>query len=75
MRRLLAEVVVLNGFSAHADQNDIVEFTEAVRERGKLHQVVLVHGEPPAQDALKALLGERGFPTVTVPSPGDKIRL
>jgi metallo-beta-lactamase family protein len=75
MRRLLAEVVVLNGFSAHADQNDLVEFTETVRERGKLRQVVLVHGEPPAQDTLMALLGERGFPTVTAPSPGDKLRL
>jgi len=75
MRRLLAEVVVLNGFSAHADQNDLVEFAEAVREQGKLHQVVLVHGEPPAQAALTAKLAERGFPTVTAPAPGEKLRL
>ena len=75
MRRLLAEVVVLNGFSAHADQNDLLEFAEAVREQGKLRQVVLVHGEPPAQDALAARLAERGFPTVTAPNPGERIRL
>ena len=75
MRRLLAEVVVLNGFSAHADQKDLLEFTEAVREHGKLRQVLLVHGEPPAQDALMAKLAERGFPTVTAPGPGQKIRL
>jgi metallo-beta-lactamase family protein len=75
MRRLLAEVVVLSGFSAHADQKDLLEFAEDVRQRGKLRQVVLVHGEPPAQDALMAKLGEQGFPTVSAPSPGQKIRL
>lgn len=75
MRRLAAEVVVLNGFSAHADQRDLVEFAEAVRERGKLHQVVLVHGEPPAQAALMAKLAEAGFPTVSAPGPGEKLRL
>jgi metallo-beta-lactamase family protein len=75
MRRLMAEVVVLNGFSAHADQNDLIAFAEAVREQGKLHRVVLVHGEPPAQAALIAKLTERGFPTVTAPGPGERIRL
>ncbi|MBN2575857.1 MAG: MBL fold metallo-hydrolase [Deltaproteobacteria bacterium] len=75
MRRLIAEVAVLSGFSAHADQKDLLDFAEAVRERGKLHQVVLVHGEPPAQDALMGKLAELGFPTVIAPVPGEKIRL
>jgi hypothetical protein len=34
-----------------------------------------VHGEPPAQNTLMAKLAELGFPTVTAPSPGDKLRL
>jgi metallo-beta-lactamase family protein len=75
MRRLAAEVVVLNGFSAHADQKDLLEFAEAVRDQGKLRQVVLVHGEPPAQAALLAKLTERGFPNVSAPGPGDRMRL
>jgi metallo-beta-lactamase family protein len=75
MRRLLAEVVVLSGFSAHADQKDLLDFAADVRQRGKLRQVILVHGEPPAQDALMAKLAEQGFPTVSTPSPGTKIRL
>jgi metallo-beta-lactamase family protein len=75
MRRLAAEVTVLNGFSAHADQKDLLEFAEAVRDQGKLHQVVLVHGEPPAQAALLGKLSEAGFPTVSAPGPGEKIRL
>jgi metallo-beta-lactamase family protein len=75
MRRLAAEVVVLTGFSAHADQNELVEFAKAVRNQGQLRQVFLVHGEPPAQTALAAKLAEQGFPSVHCPSPGEKIRI
>jgi len=75
MRRLAAEVVVLNGFSAHADQKDLVEFAEGVRSQGKLRQVLLVHGEPPAQAALIAKLTEHGFATVQAPGPDEKIRV
>ena len=75
MRRLLAEVVVLSGFSAHADQQDLLDFAEAVRAQGKLHQVLLVHGEPPAQATLTAKLEELGFPNVLAPVPGEKLRL
>ncbi len=75
MHPLRAEVVVLDGFSAHADQAGLVEFAEAVRRRGQLRQVVLVHGEPPAQRALADLLTQRGFPAVHVPGPGDRLRL
>ena len=75
MRRLAAEVVVLNGFSAHADQKELLGFAEAVRSQGKLRQVVLVHGEPPAQAVLMSKLTELGFPTVLVPAAGEKIRV
>ena len=74
-RDLRAEVAVLNGFSAHADQKDLVEFAEAVRDRGPLRQVLLVHGEPPAQTALQAMLEARHFPTVRAPAPGDIVTL
>jgi metallo-beta-lactamase family protein len=75
MHPLLAEVVVLEGFSAHADQAGLVEFADAVRQRGKLRQVILVHGEPPAQQALAGILARRGFPEAQAPKPGDRIRL
>jgi len=72
-RELRAEVVVLDGFSAHADQRELIEFTEAVRERGSLRQVTLVHGEPNAQDALRARLEARGVPHIRAPAPRDRI--
>jgi metallo-beta-lactamase family protein len=70
-----ADVVVLDGFSAHADQAGLVAFAEAVRDRGKLRQVMLVHGEPAAQGVLSELLEKRGFPTVRAPKSGDRVRL
>jgi metallo-beta-lactamase family protein len=71
----LAEVVVLDGFSAHADQAGLLAFAEAVRARGPLRQVLLVHGEPPAQAALARELAARGFPQVAAPAPGERVRL
>lgn len=75
MRTLAAEVVVMNGFSAHADQSDLVNFAEAMRQRGPLNDVILVHGEPGPQEALRAMLDERGFSSVRVPAPGDILDL
>jgi metallo-beta-lactamase family protein len=74
-RDLRAEVYVLEGFSAHADQRELVEYVERTRERGPLRDVVLVHGEAAAQETLRTLLAERGFPSVHVPSPGEELRL
>ena len=68
-----AEVVVLNGFSAHAGQDDLLAYAEAVREAGPLRHVALVHGEDQPRKTLKALLEERGFPSVVTPDRGDRI--
>jgi metallo-beta-lactamase family protein len=62
---------VLNGFSAHADQKDLIGFAEALRERGPLRQIALVHGEPPALEALQTQLEARGFPEVRIPARKD----
>jgi metallo-beta-lactamase family protein len=70
-----ADVEVLDGFSAHADQRDLLEFAETVRRRGPLGRVILVHGERPAQAALAAELAKRGFARVDIPAAGDRLRL
>lgn len=69
------EVVTLNGFSAHADQQDLIAFAEAVRERGPLKQVALVHGEEGPQRILSELLAERGFPSVCAPCTGQTLTI
>jgi len=75
MRALRAEVAVLNGFSAHADQRGLLELAEGVRSRGPLERVILVHGDPPAQEALARELGARGFARVEAPGPGESLTL
>jgi len=71
-RELRAEVAVLNGFSAHADQKDLVSFVEETRARGgKLTQVALVHGEPQPQKILSGLLQAKGIGDVRAPAVGD----
>ena len=74
-RDLRAEVAVLNGFSAHADQKDLVEYAEELKSRGTLKQVALVHGEPQAQTALTAKLKARGISDVHAPAPGTSIEV
>ena len=43
-------------------------------EGAAVWDVVLVHGEPRAQDALALKLRERDFPSIHVPARGDLIR-
>jgi len=76
-RDLRAEVVVMNGFSAHADQKDLLEFVDVERQKsgGKLRKVILVHGEPGPQKALTDLLGKQGMHDVAAPASGDRISL
>ncbi|MDH3624651.1 MAG: MBL fold metallo-hydrolase [Myxococcales bacterium] len=70
-----AEVAVLNGFSAHAGQDDLIDYAERVREAGSLRTVALVHGEDEPRNTLKELLEARGFPSVLTPKRGDRLRL
>ncbi len=70
-----AEVVVLNGFSAHADQRDLLAYAKDVRERGHLRQVALVHGDPRPQKILAELLRAGGHPNVMIPASGDRMEL
>ncbi len=75
-RDLRAEVVVLNGFSAHADQKDLVEFVQGARDQGgRLRRVILVHGEPQPQKALTKLLEGAGIRDVQSPAAGDVLPL
>jgi metallo-beta-lactamase family protein len=74
-RDLRAEVATLNGFSAHADQRDLLEYATQVRARGQLGKVALVHGEPRAQAVLKGKLGDIGIEDVSIPAAGATLDL
>lgn len=72
-RERRCEVVVLNGFSAHADQKDLLSYANATRAVGPVGTVCLVHGDPNPQKILKQKLGEAGFSDVPIPAPGDSL--
>lgn len=57
-----AEVHTLSGYSAHADQADLLRFVQGMSERPKA--IRLVHGEAPAKAALAAKLVELGYNVV-----------
>jgi len=72
---LHARVEVLNGYSAHADRRELATWLDAVRAGGSTAPPVwLVHGEPPSQEALAALLRGAGY-RVEMPAAGDRAPL
>jgi metallo-beta-lactamase family protein len=74
-RERRADVVVLNGFSAHADQRDLVSYATKTAERGALERIALVHGDPKPQAILAQLLASRGLGEARIPAPGDRLDL
>ncbi len=74
-RERRAEVVVLNGFSAHADQKDLLAYIASCREKGPLGKIALVHGDPKPQKILADLLVERGLPRPFIPAPMETMDL
>jgi metallo-beta-lactamase family protein len=64
-----AQVHTINGFSAHADQGELLRWHARA---GGAERTVLVHGEQGAMAAFAALLP--GVP-VTMPGPGERLTL
>lgn len=72
---LRAQVVVLTGYSAHADRRGLATWISRVREKSPgLERVFLVHGEPDAQAALALSLRGEGM-DVRAPARDEKATL
>ncbi len=62
-----AQVVVLNGFSGHADHPGLVNWVRAFKKRPR--EIFLVHGEVPAAEALAgSLKTDLGYQRVHIPA-------
>jgi metallo-beta-lactamase family protein len=68
-----AEVVNLDGFSAHAGQDALVKYASSTR--GTVKEIFLVHGEPDAAEVLRAKLAEAGMPRVQYPARKQVIEI
>lgn len=71
---LKAQVVVMNSYSAHADEPELLAFLGHL-DRDRLEQVFLVHGAPERQRDLKNALDEAGYRNVRIPARGDRVTL
>ena len=67
--RLRANVEVMNSYSAHADQPELLGFLGHL-DRDRLKRLFLVHGEPSRQAALCDALTEEGYGDVRTPARG-----
>lgn len=63
--RVRAEIAGLDGFSAHADQSELVEWVQRLDARPR--HIFLVHGEPEPMDVLAGVLRERTGAIVHAP--------
>ncbi len=70
--KVKAHVESIEGYSAHADQAELVAWTSEL-DRARLQQLFLVHGEPPAQEVLAGKLHGAGVANVTIPARGDVV--
>ena len=69
-----ARVEIMDSFSAHADQSEIIDFLKN-QDRNKMRNIFLVHGEEDRQLVLKEALQDDGFGEVTLPELGESFRL
>lgn len=69
-----ARVEVLNGFSGHADQDGLINWVGAMKNRPK--QTFLVHGESPSPDMLKLKLEAKlKLQNITIPAKGQSFEV
>jgi len=68
-----SEVAALDGLSAHADQSELLDWMEALREVPR--RVWLVHGEPAQADALRRAAERRLGSRVRVAEDGRTVTL
>jgi metallo-beta-lactamase family protein len=68
-----AKVFTINGFSAHAGQDQLLDWLKDFQN--KAMQVFLVHGEFSAQEHLASLIREKFGLSVTIPEYLEEIRL
>ncbi len=68
-----AEVVTIEGLSAHADQTLLIEYAKASKSR--LKKVFLVHGEPRPAEVLRRELTRIGLKKVYYPKLDERVEM
>ena len=69
-----AQIKMLDGFSAHADANQIMDWLSHIQSP-KPAKIFIVHGEAPAQEALKGRIQKELGIEVYIPFRGDLAKI
>src|SRR5262249_25720741 len=72
MVKVNAQIISVSGFSAHADWQEILRWMKGFQSPPK--QTLLVHGEPPALEGLRARVAATGW-SVHVPDYLETVQL
>ena len=68
-----ARMEEIEGYSAHADEGELLDFIAAIPK--KPERVFVVHGEPDAAKAMAAGLSRLGIGNVTIPARGERFSI
>ncbi|HNU40372.1 MAG TPA: MBL fold metallo-hydrolase [Methanothrix sp.] len=68
-----ARMEKIDGYSAHADEGELLDFINAIQNRPK--RVFVVHGEPDATAAMAAGLARLGIEDIAIPERGEKFEV
>jgi len=68
-----AKMEKIDGYSAHADEGEMLDFINAIPNRPK--RVFVVHGEPDATAAMAAGLARLGIEDIAIPERGEKFEV
>jgi metallo-beta-lactamase family protein len=67
--KVAAEVIVFESFSAHADENELIDYCGKF-DKSKVEEFFIVHGELDQQNIFKTRLASIGFKKITIPARG-----
>jgi metallo-beta-lactamase family protein len=68
-----ARMEKIDGYSAHADEGELLDFINAMANKPK--HVFVVHGEPDATAAMAAGLARLGIEDISIPERGDRFEI
>lgn len=74
MYKVEAKVEKCNGFSAHADYSEMINWLKQI-DTSRLKKIFLVHGEKDQQEGFKKHLSEAGFNNVEIVQPETEYEL
>jgi metallo-beta-lactamase family protein len=70
-----ARIMKIDGYSAHADHNGLLNWLKAAHLRSDLKGVFVVHGEEDSTQAFARAALMNGIPNVVIPQHGDAYKL